>query len=588
MKKKSSIMFVLSFIKENKPSLFVCYIIMILFTGLNTALNTLMIKYIMDSIAYGNEIKAVIIFLGLLVLYYTMQIVYGTWFKYHYMPKVNNMIKVNMNKKVFEKIIQTDIQKFEETDFYNVYARAVTEADARIMSVLDCLYNLMASFVSIISIVAVMVALDWWMILISLTSLILTVIFSTKMNLPVFQADQDRLPHHRKMEYIKKVISSQQYCKEIKLYPISSLLMVKYDDEKREIDKNFERLGKKVSGLSFFADFASLVTDPAIMLYLALRIWSGKLLIGDFSALLMASSNFRNLTGTILSYIPRLDEEKRYIAQLQNFLDSDSEIETFDAGMKVEPFKIIDAKNIDYTYISGKHVIKNVSFKISKGEKVAIVGANGAGKTSLIKLILRLYDVNQGCLSYNGVDYKQYNPKELRSKFATVFQDFQYYAMSIGENVLMRSVENKEDEEKIWNALDLCGLKEKVKNLPDTIYTNISQEFDENGVMFSVGELQKLSIARALVSNAEIVVMDEPSSAMDPISEKEFFDMVFDKLRDKTLIMISHHLSYTDMFDKIMFFDDGQLVEVGKAEQLIEAKGKFASLYNAQCEKFRI
>lgn len=584
--KKKPIGFVIKFIAANKPSLLILQLLVVIFGGIGSAINVLLMKYAVDSISIGRSIQSVVWVILAFIGFYTAGLLYATWFKCAYVPRAVLHLREKMNLNIFRKIIDTDIEQFEETDFYNKYSRAVLEAENRIINVCDSLFNLIGSLVGIAGIVAVIMLMDGWMLVISIVSLLFSIFFSSKLAPVRFSMDQERLPHYRRLDYVKRILSSQQYCKELKLYPVGNLLIDEYHKEKNIIDDNLKKTGKKLSPLSFFSEFVGLITDPAIILYLAVSIMSGRLVIGDFAALIMASSNFRNMIGGVLNHIPVLKEHSMYISQLQEFLDMSSKVET-NVGTSInETMNNMEASGVGFTYLSGTHAVSDVSFSIKKGEKIAIVGENGAGKTSLIKLLLRLYDTSEGKIRINGIDYKDITTAALRAHFATVFQDFQYYAMSIAENVLMKRVETKEEEEKVWRALDLCGLGEKIRGLEKGIYSQLTQEFDNTGVLLSGGELQKLAIARAIAGDSDILIMDEPSSAMDPISEKKFFEMVFENFKDKTIIMVSHHLSYTTKFDKICYMKNGKITEAGTFRQLLDLNGGYAELYNAQLDKF--
>ena len=572
--------------RKIKPGILFFYAVMILLSGFNAAINTIILKIIIDSITKGSDIENVVAVLLGFIAYYCLQLIYSTWFKRIYVPRALSTIKCDMNKIIFDKIACIDVQKFEETEFYNQYSRAIDEAETRIVSILDCMYNLSTNIIGVISIIAVMVTMDVWMILISILSILLSVVFSSAIVPIEFEANQERIPYYRKIGYIKKIFSSQQYCKELRIYFMKDYLERKIDIEKEKLDINLKKTGKKTAILEFGAEFATFITDPIIMLYLAVRIMLGALVIGDFTALIMASSNFRNMASAILNYIPRFNENKAYFENLMDFLETKSLIENSEKGTIVDGIDKIEVRNGSFAYLNGKVAIKDISLSINKGEKIAIVGVNGAGKTSFAKLLLRLYDFNSGEIFINGEEYKITDIASLREKFGMVFQDFQLYAFTIAENVLMRDVETVEDEKNVFKALELVGLKKKIEALPKGIYSSLTQEFDENGVMLSGGELQKLAIARAIARNSEILIMDEPSSAMDPLSESEFYKMIFENFNDKTIIMISHHLSYTKRFDKILYFDSGNIVEFGDFNSLINQNGKFAKLYNAQLEKY--
>ena len=219
-------------------------------------------------------------------------------------------------------------------------------------------------------------------------------------------------------------------------------------------------------------------------------------------------------------------------------------------------------------------------------EKIAIVGRNGSGKTTLIKILLRLYDPTSGIVEMDGKDYREYDVRSLRRRIGVVFQDFSCYASSVADNVLLRSVKSEKDEQTVVNSLKLCGLYEKVSALKNGIYTVLTKEFDEDGVIFSGGEMQKLAIARMFANDYDIIIMDEPSSALDPIAEYELNSKIIEAAANKTLIIVSHRLSTTKDADKIIYMENGRIEEMGTHKSLIELNGKYAELFNIQASKY--
>ena len=234
-----------------------------------------------------------------------------------------------------------------------------------------------------------------------------------------------------------------------------------------------------------------------------------------------------------------------------------------------------------------KKALKNISLTIKPYEKVAFVGYNGAGKTTLTKLLMRLYDVSDGEILLNNVNIKDYKVKEYRNGFGAVFQDYQMFASSIGENVIMDEI-NQESKIQILNALHHSGFTDKLKSLEKGIETSITREFDDAGVNLSGGEAQKVAIARVFAKPCSVIILDEPSSALDPISEYNLNQTMMEATKNKTVIFISHRLSSTRMADKIYMFEKGEIIERGSHQELMEYNGKYAQMFNLQAAKYRV
>jgi ATP-binding cassette subfamily B protein len=275
---------------------------------------------------------------------------------------------------------------------------------------------------------------------------------------------------------------------------------------------------------------------------------------------------------------------------------------------EVPPFASLELRNVSFTYDfsdkpryefhdadhkmpeteSGRgDALRHVDLTLRRGEKIAIVGYNGAGKTTLIKLLMRLYDPTEGLVLWNGRDLREYDTEQLRGRIGTVFQDFKIFAASVGENVMGGRYDPESDEETVRTALDAAGFTEKLRELERGIDTTLTREFDDHGTNLSGGEAQKVAIARVFAKPFELIIMDEPSSALDPVAEYELNQAILRYAADKTVIFISHRLSTTRMADRIYMFDSGALCEVGSHDELMKRDGKYAEMFRLQAEKYR-
>jgi ATP-binding cassette subfamily B protein len=323
--------------------------------------------------------------------------------------------------------------------------------------------------------------------------------------------------------------------------------------------------------------------------YLGWQVLDRIIDIGNFTTLLIGTGNLSSSLFYMVILIPQMAEHSLFVNNLREILEYKSSMES------TEDLKIVQKEknhsilldNVSFRYnSSADNILKNISLRIDKGEKIALVGENGAGKSTLIKLILRLYDPQSGSMYLDEENYKDLDVSSLRKEIAVVYQDFQAFAFSIGENVLTKELGGREDEDKVWEALRESGLSTKIENLPDKLNTPLTDEFEENGISFSGGENQKLAIARAMCKDAGVIIMDEPSSSLDPLSEYDMYLQMFNMCRDKTLILISHRLYSTKMVDKIYYMESGSILECGSHEELMKQNGKYARMYHIQAEQY--
>ncbi|MBQ7102135.1 MAG: ABC transporter ATP-binding protein, partial [Clostridia bacterium] len=309
------------------------------------------------------------------------------------------------------------------------------------------------------------------------------------------------------------------------------------------------------------------------------------LAVSDFSVLVAAITNCRNKLNQLAHYFTMQQKHCLWVQNLREFLDYEPKIK----GGEIIPgeFESLEFRNVSFRYSEKKdYTLRNVSFKINKGESIAVVGHNGAGKTTLSKLMMRLYDVSEGEILYNGVNIKEYDLHRYREKFASVFQDYRIFAMTVAENVLIREV----DESNVsvaQRALEMSGVADKIADLPDGINNILTKEFDENGASLSGGESQKVTIARMLAKQFDVAILDEPSSALDPVAESKMYDNLMQGTKGKTVVYISHRLSSATRSDNILVFADGELIEQGTHEALMAENGEYCRMFTLQASGYR-
>ena len=311
--------------------------------------------------------------------------------------------------------------------------------------------------------------------------------------------------------------------------------------------------------------------------------------IGDFAASLNAAEQlFKGFYG-LLGSITQMNMHSRFIDNLLYVLNYEPEIMENEDGLEIPESapQNIRFSSVSFSYPNKKNlVLKNISLDIKPGSKVAFVGYNGAGKTTLVKLLLRLYDPTEGTIYLGENSYPQYRLKDIREHFSVVFQDYKCYAVSVAENVSMDDSDT--DKECLAEALKESGISEKIEMLENKENTMLSREFDDNGVILSGGEQQKVAIARAFYDSHEVLIFDEPSSALDPLAEYELSERIRELSNNKTVIMISHRLSTITLFDEIYMINDGMIIEKGSHNELMGRKGKYYEMFVKQASNYAI
>lgn len=552
-------------------------------------LNILLLKIIVDSINDGEYLYSILLKLLVFITFFLIAIIYGFWYEKYYSPKSHLKITEKIQTNIFKIIKETDIKYFDSKEYYDHYNWVIKNWSSQPFVVLNTILRFITSLLSLFSIVAIVLVIDPMVLLISILGVIVSVVFSSIISSIDYAYDKDRSYINRYSEYAKRVFYLPEYAQELRISTIKNAIILLYH---KTIARQFETIKKydsklfKVYSIQEVVQF--IVTGSTIM-YLAWAILSGHLTIGDFSALLMSSQQFKYQLTSLFNIIPEIKKCSLYSNDIINFINNESTIENSSHGISMNNEIIdIEFKNVSFRYPNSSHlVLKNINFKINKNEKIAIVGYNGAGKSTLIKLLLRLYDTIEGDIYINNRNIKDYNVHSLRENIGVVLQNYKIFSLTIAENVLGREIRNINNDEKIViEALQKVGLWNYVKGLPMGIYTVVGTEFDNNGIQLSGGQLQKIALARMIVKNSGLLILDEPSSALDPIAEDELITTIMDLAYNKTLIIISHRLSTTKMCDRIFVMDNGEIVEEGTHEELMQQNGLYAKMFNVQSEKY--
>lgn len=324
---------------------------------------------------------------------------------------------------------------------------------------------------------------------------------------------------------------------------------------------------------------------PVYLAYLAIEKQSIQL--GDVASLKNATNDIKSRLDQMNYALVDFQTVGQYAEKFRRFMDYEVNIEGCEGTQPIpEDDCTLELKNVSFQYKdSEKYVLRNVSMTIRKGEKLALVGENGAGKSTLIKLIMRLYDVTEGCITFGGVDIRELNIKEYRAKIGAVFQDFQIYGASLAENVKMDFVEDS-DRDSISAALHKADFGSKLEKLEQGIDAELTREFSDSGTMLSGGEAQKAAIARIFMRNTPVAILDEPSSALDPIAEYRLNKNMLENAENQAVILISHRLSTTKDADKIILLENGGIAESGTHAELLANGGTYAKMWNVQAEKY--
>ncbi len=493
-----------------------------------------------------------------------------------------NAVKIykNMRDELYAKAAGIGLQYYDDTDFYNKFMFAIEQSDQRALAVINSFANVLSSLFGVLGMSVIIGTLETD----ALCIIIVNVLLSFCINLIKSKKQHDyvmtKIPLQRKQNYVGRIFYLREYAKEIRMFTkLFDLLEEKLTESTNSIIDIINKFGRKLVGLSTINNVFGTIANCIIIVYIAARVIKGEMLIGDFLAVISGSRQFAAKLGNLLNTFPQLYEHSLYIDNFFEFMDM-HETER-KGGLPLDQIDEIKMENVGFSYSdSGKEVISNINIDIKRGQRIALVGKNGAGKSTIVKLLTCLYRVNSGVIYINGTSAYSYDLRQYRNEISVMLQDYELYAMSVAENVLMRSVTDKEkDEALVVEALKFVGLYDKILTFRNGIYTNITCEFNSEGVYLSGGERQKLALARIYAKQGSLIIMDEPSSALDPNSEREMFDKMRILSKEKCTVMISHRLKNITDVDMIYVLDSGKIIEKGSHRELMAMHGIYFAMY---------
>lgn len=496
-----------------------------------------------------------------------------------------NALKV-LNNMVFEKAAELDVGQYEDPEFYDKYQRATVVMSSGYFDVVCWdVAAVIGGIISFMLVIGTVISVNPVYLLFLIPTVIVFIIETSKSK-AVFKRDKEMTTNNRTKAYVQRTVFLKDFSKDMRTSNIFSVMMKRFDGAIKANIEILKSYGLKLFLYSMASDLCS-VFIPVIgtYMYAGWQFVSRKALTASgFSVVISAVGAVNGMSWYIQEGFDDLIQMSLYFQNLREFFEYETGIK--DGERTAEKFESLEFKNVSFRYPSAKkNSVNNVSFKIEKGETVALVGINGAGKSTLVKLILRFYDVTEGEILLNGINIKEYTVESLRNVFATVFQDYKNFAVSVFENVMCRECSD-EDKIKAQKALEAAGVWDKVKSLPNGGDTVLTREFEENGAGLSGGENQKVSTARLFARQYEMAILDEPSSALDPIAEYKMYENLIKATKDKTVIYISHRLSSAVLSDRVLVLENGSIIESGTHKELLECGGKYSEMFKLQASAY--
>ncbi|MBO0995762.1 ABC transporter ATP-binding protein [Bacillus sp. SD088] len=535
-----------------------------------------------------NEILILLLLGGLTILFLrAFEIVIENYIK----PVYSQKLIQGLEAFLYNKAKTFDLSCYDDANFYNEYIWATHNSGEFILDAIKSIGEFFRYIFQLTGIIGIVISIDASMGIIILLAVIITMVITAKKEKIVLTYKKETMNSEKKRNYIVRMFYLKDSAKDIRLTNIYTKFIEFYNESYEELNQIIKKYAHKVAWLSFAPVFflRYLISTFAVYLYFSYKlIVLGTMLISDFIAV---NSGMVSLYLSLTRFSDQMNslyKNTLYIESMRAFIDYQPKINSIANAKNVpESEFVFEFKDVTFKYPAEETpTLNKINLTIHSKKTLAIVGFNGAGKTTLIKLLLRLYDVNSGEILLNGINIKDYDLKQYRNFFTVAFQDFQIFAATLGENVMMDRV-TEENRNSILKALDFADFTEKYQHLPTGLETPLTREFEEDGVLFSGGEMQKIAIARVLSKDSRVAILDEPSAALDPISEYNINDNMTKLSKQKTVVFISHRLTSTVMADHIVMLENGKIIEEGTHQQLLATHGRYAEMFRVQSKQYK-
>lgn len=573
----------LRFVFSSCPVYLVLLVFLAILNSISSLANVYTLKVVVDSLGDPDKFKVCIFYIALIATLDAGSLIIRTVLGTYLFPKYEQKIKKKLQLEIMHKALSINFSCYDDQAFYNDYNMAISQSDTRVLAVLNTLSSFVSALFCVGTLIIVVSTLKIPLVFFAFIGAASAVMIQSRTMRVRHKYVEDAVPIQRKMAYTQRLIYLREYVQEVSLNPtFAKVIREKYTIAIAEMFSMIRLYAKKLFLPQVSGSSVTNVVTALSMGYLAWGVFLNSISIGEFIALQNATMQIFGQLRSLAEGLFQLYDHSLYIENFRKFMNIPDKPKGICDIPKLEKMEI-SIKNLSFSYPGcSKKIIQDINLEIGTGEKIAIVGYNGSGKTTLTKLLLGLYSPTFGEIKLNGININNFDHNDYLALFGVTLQDFQIFAVSIAENILLRPIEDKtNDERMVWEALKYVELDKKVAQMPLQIYTPISKEFDANGVVFSGGEMQRLAIARAYIKNAPFLVLDEPASALDPIAEGKILDLLFKLGENKALILVTHRLENVKCADRILVMEDGKIKEFGKYHELISQNGLFAKMVAA-------
>lgn len=572
---------------QNKKSYFVFSALNVIFSALQPFANILLMPMLIDTLINDRDFKKAAVIGAVMVISGVLISCLASCMTIHLEKYADYFL--NMETEQASRLcMEIDFTLTEDKDALDQIqkAREGINWSGGAHEIAKGFFTILSNVIKLLGVITVIIFAAPILLAVIAVLLAVSAILNNKKNKIDIKYFKELAKKNRINNYIEWQLDRFSFAKDIRLYDAADMMMT-------NAGNNFERLRQdqeKTSYEKYSLDVADAGTnslrDFATYFYLGVLAVTGRITVGTFSQLISAAGTLSSSIQAIILGVQDIVKRSGYMCEFIKFMEYPPALEK--GNRKISSPKDgheIEFRNVTFSYPhTNVQVLKNVSIKLKSGEKLSVVGLNGAGKTTFIKLLCRLYDVDSGEILLNGVNIREYDYEEYMKLFSVVFQDFMLLAFSAQDNILLGEKGNAEEVDELFRK---TGILDKINSLPKGKDTMMFKMFDKEGVELSGGEQQKLAIARALYKNAPVVILDEPTAALDPVAEYDIYRQFNDLVHGKTAVYISHRLSSCKFCDHIAVFSEGTIKEYGTHDELVRRQdGIYAEMFKAQAQYY--